>query len=67
MRYVVELNIVRHLDNGKLISGHRTHVITLSNLEAVQRVAETISDGVAGWDSDISPDDVLEYDDDLDA
>jgi len=43
-----------------------THIITLSNEGAVERVEEVIKDGVIGWDSILKKKDVLVYDEKLD-
>lgn len=58
MRHIIGLTVTNREENGNE-TGYRTHVITLSNKEAVERVVETICDGVGAWDDVVTRDDVL--------
>ena len=63
-RYIIELRVIRRLEDYE--DGYRTHVITLSNQDACNRVVDAIKDG-KGWESAVQMSDVLEYDDKLEA
>ena len=64
-RYIIELRVIRRLEDYE--DGYRTHVITLSNQDACNRVVDAIKGGVIPWEVIVEVDDVLEFDDKLDA
>ena len=66
MRHVIEVQVIRRTDDGQLSSSYRTHVITLSNQDAVDYLVEQIKEGKRGWEKGLTKDDVLEYDDAID-
>ena len=61
MRYCVYLHLVRRTDNGQHSSNVMTHIITLSNQAAVDRVEAVVKEGTHGWDDVLKKKDVLEY------
>ena len=66
MRHIIELHVINRSDEGQFETGHRSHIITLSNKDAVRRVFEAISGGNIAWEDVLEVTDVLVYDEKLD-
>lgn len=65
MRITIYADVTFHDDNEQETHGYRTHIITLSNEEAVNTLIEHFQAGALD-NAGLGLDDFLEYDDNLD-
>lgn len=65
MRITVYLDVAFHNDDNRQTQGFRTHVITLSNGEALDRLVEHFQAGALD-DAGLTKSDCLVYDPELD-